>query len=250
MTPKRLRDLLERVERGEVAVEHALDELRSLPYRDLGVAAVDHHRALRQGCPEVVYGEGKTAAQILAIANELVSAGHNLLVTRIDEVKAEALARDLPGIRHAPIARAMYLEQAPPNPRPCAPVGVLTAGTSDLPVAEEAALTLESLGFSPSKHYDIGVAGLHRLLGRSDELARLSAVIVIAGMEGALPSVVGGLVACPVVAVPTSVGYGSSLGGFTALFSMLTSCASGVTVVNIDNGFGAAMAIHRMAPRG
>ena len=250
MDPKRLRELLDEVRAGSLEVEDAVAALRDLPYRDLGFAAVDHHRALRQGVPEVVFGERKRSDDIIGIANELLRAGHNLLVTRIDPDKAAALAAAHPTTRYAERARVARVEPAPIARRRCAHVAVMCAGTSDIPVAEEAAETLEALGFEGRRIYDVGVAGLHRLLHRLDDLRTASAAIVIAGMEGALPSVVGGLLPCPVIAVPTSVGYGVALGGLTALFGMLTSCASGVTVVNIDNGFGAAMAVHRMLPAG
>jgi NCAIR mutase (PurE)-related protein len=249
MNPDRLRALLERVQTGELTVAGAVDELRQLPFRDLGVATVDHHRSLRLGVPEVIYGEGKTADQIALVASEMVRAGHNVLVTRLDAAKAAALAPTFPGLRYVAAARIGTLELAPAPPRPCGPVALVAAGTSDLGVAEEAAITLEVLGLRAMRIYDVGVAGIHRLFDRLDELSAASAAIVIAGMEGALPSVVGGILSCPLVAVPTSIGYGTALGGFTALFAMLTSCAPGVTVVNIDNGFGAAMAVHRMLPR-
>jgi len=249
MSPDRLRELLQRLQHSELSVDEALKQLSELPYRDIGVATIDHHRALRQGAPEVIFGEGKTSEQIVAIADELVRAGHNLAVTRIDAAKAELLGENHPSTRYNAAARMARLEQRPPQTRPCPPVAVVTAGTSDIGVAEETLETLASVGLKATHVYDVGVAGIHRLLGRSTELEHASAVIVIAGMEGALPSVVGGMVACPVIAVPTSVGYGTALGGFTALLSMLTSCASGITVVNIDNGFGAAMAVHRMLPK-
>jgi NCAIR mutase (PurE)-related protein len=248
MTPENLRELLRRVRDGEVALDAAMAEMRDLPYRDVGIATIDHHRALRQGSPEVVFGEGKSVEQLLAIADEIVRAGHNLFVTRLGPLEAEALAARHPRTRYAAQARVAVLQQRPVRARPCAPVAVVCAGTSDISVAEEAAETLAAVGLESARVFDVGVAGIHRLLGRSEELRGASAAIVIAGMEGALPSVVGGIVACPVVAVPTSVGYGTSLGGFTALFAMLSSCAAGITVVNIDNGFGAAMAVHRMMP--
>ncbi len=249
MSPERFRELLQRVQHGEVSVDAALEEARHLPFRDLGVAVIDHHRALRQGVPEVVFGQGKSIEQLTTIAAELISAGSNLLITRLDEVSAAALAEHHPRLSYSRVARVARLEQSPVPERPCAPVAVVSAGTSDIPVAEEALETLAAVGLSATRVFDVGVAGLHRLLGRSEDLASASAAIVIAGMEGALPSVVAGLVACPVVAVPTSIGYGTALGGLTALMSMLTSCASGLTVVNIDNGFGAAMALHRILPR-
>ncbi|MDC0747242.1 nickel pincer cofactor biosynthesis protein LarB [Polyangium mundeleinium] len=249
MDPRRVEELLERVRRGDATVEQAVEALKSLPFRDLGFATVDHHRALRQGMPEVIFGEGKSGEQIAGIAEEMVGAGTNVLVTRIDAEKAAIVGRRLPSFRYAPLARTGSVELAPPPKRLCAPVAVVTAGTSDNEVAEEAAETLSALGLEPLRIYDIGVAGIHRLLHRVEDLRRASAAIVCAGMEGALPSVVGGMISTPVIAVPTAVGYGTALSGFTALFAMLTSCASGVSVVNIGNGFGAAMAVHRMMPK-
>ncbi|WP_437726857.1 nickel pincer cofactor biosynthesis protein LarB [Sorangium sp. So ce861] len=249
MEPRLVREMLERVRTGELAVEEALEALRGLPFRDLGVATVDHHRALRQGVPEVIFGEGKTPEQIALIAQEISGAGQNVLVTRVDAAKGAAVAALLPAFRYVPLARTGTVEVAPTPKRAAGPVAVVTAGTSDLPVAEEAIETLRAVGLEAKRLYDVGVAGLHRFLHRVEELRKASAVIVVAGMEGALPSVVGGLVAAPVVAVPTAVGYGAALGGFTALFCMLTSCASGVAVVNIDSGFGAAMVVHRMLPK-
>jgi len=246
MDPRLVRELLERVQASETSVADALDELRQLPFRDIGVATVDHHRALRQGTPEVIFGERKTADQIVRIAEEMARAGHNVLVTRVDPAKAAAVGERLPGFRHAKEARTLYLEVAPVAKRTRGPVAVVTAGTSDLDVAEEAVETLLAVGLEPLRLYDVGVAGIHRLLHRLPDLQRAAAVIVAAGMEGALPSVVGGVVSAPIVAIPTSVGYGTAMGGFTALFAMLTSCASGVVVVNIDSGFGAAMAVHRI----
>lgn len=196
--------------------------------------------------PEVIFSERKTVEQITAIAQEIVRAGQNVLMTRLDEAKAEALSHCLQPFRYAGAARVGMVELSPVTPRDVGMVAVVTAGTSDIGVAEEACETLKAIGIEPSRFYDVGVAGLHRLLHRADDLLRASAVIVIAGMEGALPSVVGGIVPAPIVAVPTSVGYGTALHGFTALFTMLTSCASGIVVVNIDSGFGAAMAVHRM----
>ncbi len=246
MDPRLVRELLERVQGSEVSVEDALEALRQLPFRDIGVATVDHHRALRQGVPEVIFGERKTVDQIAQIAEEMVRAGSNVLVTRVDPEKAASLRERLPAFRHAAEARTLSLTLAPPPARKRGPVAVVTGGTSDSGVAEEAVETLLAVGLEPVRFYDVGVAGIHRLLHRLDDLRRAAAVIVVAGMEGALPSVVGGVVSAPIVAVPTSVGYGTALSGFTALFAMLTSCASGVVVVNIDSGFGAAMAVHRI----
>jgi NCAIR mutase (PurE)-related protein len=202
--------------------------------------------SLRTGIPEVILGEPKTADQIAAIATELARTGQNVLVTRIDAAKAEAIGQKLPDFKYAAAARVGTLEVAPIAPRPGADVAVVTAGTADLPVAEEAAETLRMQGIEAIRVFDVGVAGIHRLLARRATIEAARGVIVVAGMEGALPSVVGGLTARPVVAVPTSVGYGAHLGGITPLFAMLAGCAAGVTVVNIDNGFGAAMAMGRM----
>lgn len=246
MDPTRLRELLLAVQSGSVNVDGALEELRSLPFRDLGFATVDHHRALRNGVPEVIFGEKKTAEQVVRIAQAMVEAGENVLVTRLDADKATALKDALPATHYSPVARTARVVVRPVVPRNAGTVAVVTAGTSDMPVAEEAMETLTAVGLEGVRFYDVGVAGLHRLLHRVEALQKAAAVIVVAGMEGALPSVVGGIVRTPLVAVPTSVGYGTAMGGFTALFAMLTSCASGVAVVNIDSGFGAAMVVHRI----
>jgi hypothetical protein len=237
-----LRGLLESVERGDLAVESALEQLRDLPFKDLGFANVDHHRALRTGLPEVVFGLGKTLEQIVGIVGELHAKGHAALVTRVHADMAPGLLRAFPGIEHDAIARTALLASGPIAQRGRGTVCVVTAGTSDLPVAAEAMVTLRAFGNRVSELHDVGVAGLHRLLARREVLYEATVVIVVAGMEGALASVVGGMVGTPVIAVPTSIGYGASFGGITALLSMLNSCASGVTVVNIDNGFGAAYA--------
>lgn len=249
MNPGQIKALLERVKRGATTPDEALEALRDLPFADIGYATVDHHRALRMGVPEVIFGEGKTAEQIAGIAEELAKKEQNVLVTRLDTEKAALLAARLPAMKYAPMARTATLELSPIAARPCGPVAVVSAGTSDMPVAEEAAETLRMLGIEALRVYDVGVAGLHRLLTKRALLEEAAGIIVVAGMEGALPSVVAGLSPKPLVAVPTSVGYGVHLEGLTPLFAMLTSCASGVVVVNIDNGFGAAMAFHRMLPR-
>jgi pyridinium-3,5-biscarboxylic acid mononucleotide synthase len=246
MDTRKLRELLESVKAGGTAVEAALDELRTLPFEDLGYARVDHHRALRLGMPEVILGESKTPAQIAGIARQLMSKTQNVLVTRVDDEKAKAVLGEIPELAHSAIARVLSYRHAPVAERAGEPVAVVTAGTSDIPVAEEAIETLSMAGIPFCRLYDCGVAGIHRMLSEAGLLSRAPAVIVVAGMEGALPSVVGGMVGVPVIAVPTSVGYGVSLGGLTALFGMLTGCASGVSVVNIDNGFGAAMAVARI----
>ena len=240
MTREQIQGLLERLERGEVTREDVIEELSRLPFRELGDARVDTHRALRQGQPEVVLGTGKTPDQIRRIAIALRDSGANVLVTRVEPEAAAEVRRSLPEMEHHAAARLLILRSGPaPTPRN-GTLAVVAAGTSDLPVAEEAALTAELFGNKVERVYDVGVAGLHRLLASLDVLRSASVVVAVAGMEGALPSVVGGLVDCPVIAVPTSVGYGASFGGIAALLGMLNSCASNVTVVNIDNGFGAA----------
>ena len=246
MDPRLVRELLERVRDNDVTIDAAVESLRRLPFRDIGFATIDHHRALRQGLPEVIFGEGKDVEQIARITEEIAGAGQNVLVTRVAPEKASALCARVPNFRHVPEARILLLEVTDVPRRPRGPVAVVTGGTSDMGVAEEAAWTLTAVGLEPLRLYDVGVAGIHRLLHRLDDLCRAAAVIVVAGMEGALPSVVGGIVSAPIVAVPTSVGYGTALSGFTPLFAMLTSCASGVAVVNIDSGFGAAMVVHRI----
>jgi hypothetical protein len=243
MTPSELRDVLDRVQRGELqpadAHDHIAARLRTLPFEDLGFARVDHHRVLRQGFPEVILGLGKTPAQIAAIAERIVARGQTLLVTRADEAAFAAVRDVVPGAEYHATARAILLRQQD-IPAGVGIVMVAAAGTSDLPVAEEAAVTAEVMGNTVDRLYDVGVAGLHRLLREHERLAGARVIVVVAGMEGALPSVVAGLVRVPVIAVPTSVGYGASFGGVAALLGMLNSCANGVSVVNIDNGFGAA----------
>lgn len=250
MDPDRLKALLERVRAGETDVGAAVRELEHLPFSDLGFARVDHHRALRMGMAEVILGQAKTAEQIAGIARRLIEAGQNVLVTRVDPEKVPEILARVPELRHAPTARVLSHESQPVVARAGRPVAIVTAGTSDLPVAEEAAETLRMAGIPFERVFDVGVAGIHRIFGELPALRDAPAVIVVAGMEGALPSVVGGLVRGPIVAVPTSVGYGVAFGGLTALFGMLTGCASGVTVVNIDNGFGAAMAVLRLVNAG
>jgi pyridinium-3,5-biscarboxylic acid mononucleotide synthase len=249
MDPERLRALLEQLRAGTTDVDTALQQLRRLPFHDLGFAHVDHHRALRQGVPEVIFGEGKSAAQIGAVARSLVDAGQAVLVTRLDADKAKELVRLLPELSYHELSRTASHSSREIVLQPGEPVLVITAGTSDLPVAAEALETLRMFGVPARSIVDVGVAGLHRIVSHLDALERAPGLIVCAGMEGALASVVGGLVGAPVIAVPTSVGYGASLGGIAALLGMLSSCAAGVTVVNIDNGFGAAMALVRLSRR-
>ena len=239
---RKVQELLESVRSGATSVETALEALRSFPSQDLGFATVDHHRSLRLGFPEVILGMSKTAEQVLAISQEIVRAGSNLLVTRLDAAKAAVVTGAMPSAVYDPLGRTLVVRQHPPEPRGRGAIAIVCAGTSDLPVAQEAATTAELMGNEVVRLNDVGVAGIHRLLGRREVLDRASVIIVVAGMEGALPSVVGGLVARPVIAVPTSVGYGASFQGLAALLGMLNSCAAGVTVVNIDNGFGAAVA--------
>jgi pyridinium-3,5-biscarboxylic acid mononucleotide synthase len=249
MDPRDVAALLKAVRDGHVSPEQAAERLKSLPYEDLGFAKVDHHRALRRGFPEVVFGAGKTTEQILGIAEKIAGRGQNLLVTRTTADMYRRLAARHPAARWHDEAHAVSIVRSPSAPLR-GRVAVVCAGTSDVPVAEEAAVTAEFHGAEVDRIYDVGVAGLHRLLDRAEAIRRASVVVVAAGMEGALPSVVGGLVEAPVIAVPTSVGYGASFQGLAALLAMLNSCASGVAVVNIDNGFGAgymACAILRSA---
>jgi hypothetical protein len=237
-----IKELLEQVAQKACSVEEAVQQLRDLPFAELGYATVDHHRALRLGFPEVVLGSCKTAEQIAGIVTELRKGGDNVLVTRVSEESAAAVKSRLPEIEHHTVARAMVLRQRPVEAAGRGTILVVTAGTGDIPVAEEACLTAEIMGNRVERLYDVGVAGIHRILGRRDRLEAATVIVVVAGMEGALPSVVAGLAARPVIAVPASVGYGASFGGLAALLGMLNSCAAGVTVVNIDNGFGAGVA--------
>jgi len=242
---KRLEELLAAVRRGDCAVDVALERLRDLPYEDLGFAQLDHHRALRNGFPEVILGEGKTPEQVLAIAGRMADAGGNVLVTRLAPDVGERLVGAVAGFEYHPAAR-LAVRRVSTEPSGRGTILVVSAGTADVPVAEEAAISADVMGNRVERLYDVGVAGIHRLLDRRQRLWDAAVLIVVAGMEGALPSVVGGLVDRPVIAVPTSVGYGTSLGGLAALLGMLNTCAAGVVVVNIDNGFGAAAAASRM----
>ena len=254
MRRDRARALLDRVASGALAPEAALDQFAVAPFETVeeggtAMATVDHHRALRQGLPEVVYGEGKTAAQCVAICERLAERGDGFLVTRADDASRLALATRFPEAVAHQVARTVRLAPQLPVPRAAGYVCVVTAGTTDLPVADECAETLLAFGVEARRITDVGVAGLHRVLARAPELSAAAVVIVVAGMDGALPSVVGGLVRVPVIACPTSVGYGAAFGGLAPLLTMLNSCASGVTVVNIDNGFGAAAAAARIVRR-
>jgi NCAIR mutase (PurE)-related protein len=244
MDHEQLRELLEGVQARKVSVPLAIDRLKTLPYEDLGYAAVDHHRSIRQGFPEVIFGEGKTQEQVVGIAKGLLKRGSRLLATRVDPVVARALRRlDRHAVYHES-ARAVVIQRRKHDLK--GDVLVVTAGTSDIPVAEEARVTAEVMGSRVEALYDVGVAGIHRILDRHGRLRRARVVIVVAGMDGVLPSVVGGLVDRPVLAVPTSRGYGASFGGLAALLTMLNSCAAGIGVLNIDNGFGAGCLAHRI----
>ncbi len=250
MEEKRLRRLLIELQKGMIDVDACVKQLKTLPYEDMGWACLDHHRRSRDILPEVVYGQGKTRDQLLEIIRRMVAAGGPLLVTRVGSRMAESVIRRFaslqPGVnlRYAPEARAIYLEPGHEGrclkPRTRGHILVVTAGTADIPVAEEACITLMLAGHEFQRIYDVGVAGVHRLLSRVEQLSQASVIIVVAGMDGALPSVIGGLVSVPVVAVPVSTGYGANFAGLAPLLTMLNSCATGVSVVNIDNGFGAA----------
>jgi NCAIR mutase (PurE)-related protein len=248
VTPEQLEALLAEVAAGRLAPGAAVDRLRHLPFEDISFARVDHHRALRQGHPEVVFCQGKTADQVLAICERLQAVSGGFLGTRATPEVVARLRSRFPELIWNELARTVHLPAAdrPEQRAAGGTILVVSAGTSDLPVAEEAAVVAEAFGHPVERLVDVGVAGLHRLLAAGDQLRQAKVIIVVAGMEGALPSVVGGLVSMPVIAVPTSVGYGASFGGLAALLGMLNSCASGVTVVNIDNGFGAAVAASRI----
>jgi len=241
MNQEHIRQLLEQVASGNLEPDKALEQLRDLPFENLGFAHIDHHRALRTGFPEVIFGQGKTREQILSIAERITEHGSQMLATRLAEDAVQALVERFPQAEHDVLARTV-LVRAPQTPPRTGLVAVISAGTSDLPVAREAVVTAQAMGAHVEEIYDVGVAGLHRLLAYREQLQKARVIVVVAGMEGALASVVGGLVNIPVVAVPTSVGYGASFQGVAALLAMLNSCASGVVVVNIDNGFGAGYA--------
>lgn len=241
MNRERLAELLAAVASGERSVDDALDDLRGLPFDDIGYAKVDTHRPLRTGQPEVVFGDGKRPAQLVGIVERLAGGGHPVLVTRLSADGAAALQERYPEARFDDEAAAMVLGE---TVAPTGSVAVLCAGTADIPVAAEAALTAETLGSRVQRHWDVGVAGLQRVLSVREQIGDVHALVVVAGMEGALPSVVSGLVETPVIAVPTSIGYGASYGGLAALLGMLNCCAPGVSVVNIDNGFGAGYLAH------
>lgn len=246
MQESQIHAILEQIASGRLSSTVGLEQLRHLPYQDLGIAQVDHHRGLRQGQPEIIFGQGKTVEQIRRIMQAMVERGSNVLVTRLDADKAAELLAVFPAADYQAEARCLTLETVPVTPQGRGTILVISAGTSDIPVASEAVVTARFLGNQVEQLFDVGVAGIHRLLARMELIRSATVLIVVAGMEGALPSVVGGLVDRPVIAVPTSVGYGASFGGIAALLGMLNSCASGVTVVNIDNGFGAACAASLM----
>jgi len=241
-----LKSLLERVRQGKMKVEMALKKLKTLPFEVVDCATIDHHRALRQGAPETIFGEGKTATQVISIMEKIQGKKNNVLVTRLDQKKVPPIKRAFPKIRYYPQSRVLTLLHHPVKIVGRGTILVISAGTSDIPVAEEAIVTGQMMGNRVDHLYDVGVAGIHRLMSQMEKLMSAHILIVVAGMEGALPSVVGGLVDHPVIAVPTSVGYGSNFGGITPLLAMLNSCASGISVVNIDNGYGAAHAASLM----
>ncbi len=246
MNLQELKKLLLAIQNGALSADDGLERLRLLPFEDVGVALIDHHRELRQGVPEVILGEGKSAEQIRIIMERMAERGSNVLVTRASAAQAEILHAAFPTAEYDPVGRTFALVQHPIENRGRGKILIVCAGTSDLPVTREAVVTARLLGNEVEELIDVGVAGIHRLLSRAERLREAAVIIVVAGMEGALPSVVGGMVAAPVIAVPTSVGYGAAFGGVSALLGMLNSCASGVTVVNIDNGFGAAFAATRI----
>jgi pyridinium-3,5-biscarboxylic acid mononucleotide synthase len=238
MDQDQLRYLFEQVSRGAVDIDSAMARMRHLPFEDLGFAKVDHHRALRHGIPEVIFAKGKTPEQVVAIAERLLEHAQNVLITRADRECAALVTARLPGAEYLPLSGVIRFWRDH-TIRGAGKIAVVCAGTSDMPVAEEAQVTAELMGNQVETIHDIGVAGIHRLMQNRERLSEARVIVVCAGMEGALPSAVGGLVFCPVIAVPTSVGYGASFQGLAALLGMLNSCASNVTVVNIDNGFGA-----------
>jgi len=246
MNKHHLTRLLQAIHDGQTSIDEGLRQLSQLPYEDVGVALIDHHRELRQGVPEIVLGESKSLEQLQTILTAMAAKGGNILVTRLNAEKAEVLCRELPKAEYDQDARTLILKQQQIEETGTGTVLVVCAGTSDIPVAREAVITARMLGNRVAELVDVGVAGIHRLLAQGEKLQDAAVIIVVAGMEGALPSVVGGLVSVPVIAVPTSVGYGAAFGGIAALLGMLNSCASGVTVVNIDNGFGAAFAANRI----
>jgi NCAIR mutase (PurE)-related protein len=252
MDIEKLRQMLDAVQRGQTTVDEALERLRQLPYEDLGYARLDLHRALRNAMPEVVFCQGKTIEQATAILKRLWQHHDRVMGTRLSPEMAEAILKEIPEAHYEPLSRLVTLVrgETPVQPENAPYALVITGGTADMPVAEEAAQTLEFLGSRVERAYDVGVAGIHRLFDQLDLVTGAAVILSVAGMEGALTSVVGGLVSCPVVGVPTSVGYGASFNGLAALLAMLNSCATGVSVVNIDNGFGAGVVAHRILQTG
>ena len=246
MERKSIKELLRKVKKGEVSIDEAFGRLRDLPFEDIDVACIDHHRSIRRGASEVIFGEGKEVEDILAIMDRMIAQEENILITRLSPEKAGKIKKKYRKAEYYRRSRTLTLIPCAQEPRGKGTILVISAGTSDIPVAEEAAVTGRFMGNDVDTLYDLGVSGLHRLLAHREKLQKASVIIVVAGMEGALPSVVGGLVVKPVIAVPSSVGYGASFQGIAALLGMLNSCASGVTVVNIDNGFGAAYAASLM----
>jgi len=246
MDTRELKSLFQNLKNGDIDIEDVLERLKHLPFEDIECATVDHHRSLRQGFPEVILGEGKSVGQIEKIIAAILAKGENILVTRLDETRASRIREGFPAASYHGDARCLTIEQKTVEVTGRGKILVVSAGTSDIPVAAEAMVTARMMGNEVEHLYDVGVAGIHRLLARKELLLAAAVIIVVAGMEGALPSVVSGMVAKPVIGVPTSVGYGASFGGIAALLGMLNSCAAGVTVVNIDNGFGAAYAASLM----
>lgn len=232
-------NVLNKVKDGKISPEEACDLLKDLPYQDLDFAKIDHHRELRRGFPEIIYGQGKTKDQILKISGEILKMGSNLLITRVEADVFESLKEEFPDVKYNEQGRTIYYRKSPP-PAGRGKIVVITAGTSDIPVAEEAFITSYMLGNETERIFDVGVAGIHRLFGEFERIRSARVIITVAGMEGALPGVIAGITDKPVIAVPTSVGYGASFNGISALLTMLNSCAGGIGVVNIDNGFGAA----------
>ncbi|MBW1659642.1 MAG: nickel pincer cofactor biosynthesis protein LarB [Deltaproteobacteria bacterium] len=242
MTPEKIKELFLSFKKGDITLEAAIERLRLLPFEEIEGAMIDHHRTLRQGFPEVIYGESKNASQIIAIMEKMKATGCNILVTRLDEKKAKLVKDYFSGCDYDPLSRTLVLKNAPVEITGLGTILVICAGTSDIPIAKEAAITAELMGNRVETLFDVGISGIHRLFSKKDAILAANVLVVVAGMEGALPSVVGGLVSRPVIAVPTSVGYGVGLNGLAALLAMLNSCVAGVTVVNIDNGFGAGYA--------
>jgi NCAIR mutase (PurE)-related protein len=234
-----IEDILNKVHQGTLTPKKALQLMKDYPYQDLSFAKIDHHRELRRGFPEIIFGQGKTEDQIMKISREILKKGNNLLITKVDLAVFKKIKSQLPSVQYNPQARAIYCKKREPV-KGKGKIIVITAGTSDIPVAEEAAVTCEIFGNDIERIYDVGVAGLHRLFGEYDKITGARVLITVAGMEGALPSVIAGITDKPIIAVPTSVGYGANLKGLAALLAMLNSCPGGVAVVNIDNGFGAA----------